>query len=97
MSRLLLVLLCCVAFSCVNDKPLEDVLASPQSPGPVPAPVAEQKRAAAPEKVREAPIPAPSADCQTLPSGIKLPYYISGSSVIVIGFLKTCQTMDGQE
>jgi len=97
MSRLLPLLFCCVALSCVTDKPLEDAPMAPQSPDKISAPKSTQKPAAEAESAREAPIPHPSADCQTLPSGIKLPHYISGSSVIVIGFLKTCQTMDGQE
>jgi hypothetical protein len=49
------------------------------------------------ESAREAPVSHPNADCQTLPAGIKLPYHVSGSSVIVIGFLKSCQTIDGEE
>lgn len=97
MSRLLPLLFCCVALSCVTDKPLEDAPIAPQSPDKSSAPESTQKPAATVESAREAPIPHPSADCQTLPSGVKLPHYISGSSVIVIGFLKTCQTMDGQE
>jgi hypothetical protein len=56
-----------------------------------------QERAAAAPAPREAPIPHPSVDCQALPRGIKLPYYIEGASVVVIGFLKSCQTTDGQE
>lgn len=97
MSRLLLVLLCCVAVSCVSEKPLEDVPASPQSPEKSAAPESSKKPAAAAEAVREAPIPHPSSDCQSLPAGIRLPYYISSASVVVIGFLKTCQMEDGTE
>ncbi|WP_141732546.1 hypothetical protein [Oligoflexus tunisiensis] len=93
MSRLLLVLLCCVALSCVTKRPLEDGPASSQSQRPSPA----ATPAPTPGTAREAPIPHPGGDCQALPAGIKLPYYISSASVVVIGFLKKCQTVDGQE
>ncbi len=97
MSRLLLVLVCCVALSCVSEKPLEDVTPAPQSPEKPAAPETPQKHNPAIDAAREAPIPHPNSDCQTLPAGIKLPYYLSSASVVVIGFLKTCQTPDGQE
>jgi hypothetical protein len=61
------------------------------------APESPQKPAQGAEAVREAPIPHPSSDCQPLPPGIKLPYYINDASVVMIGFLKTCQTLDGQD
>jgi hypothetical protein len=91
----MLVLMCCVAVSCVSEKPLEDVPASSRSPEkPSETP---QKPTSAAVTAREAPIPHPSSDCQALPAGIKLPYYIPGAQVIVIGFLKSCRTLDGQE
>jgi hypothetical protein len=91
MSRLLLVLLCCVPLSCVTSQPLKEEPASPKSQETKPAPIA------APAPVREAPVPHPGVDCQALPAGIKLPYYISSASVVVISFLKKCETVDGQE
>jgi len=43
------------------------------------------------------PVDGSSDPCQALPAGISLPYYLSGPSVVVMGFLKTCQMTDGRE
>lgn len=35
-------------------------------------------------------------NCQALPAGVKLPYYVQSLGVVLIAFQKTCETVDGQ-
>ncbi len=97
MSRLRLVLMSCVLFSCATNKPSEATLTPvPQSAKPAAEPPA-QPIAEIAEPVQVKPELPPTENCQALPAGIKLPSYLSGASVVMIGFLKTCQTQDGRE